>query len=417
MPRKEITQAPVTTARRHLQDLLELVGRTPGWDVEPNPHVGGWRVTGGTKPLTVPSNLDYDEIDDLEDSLGRLGWSRQAAQEHIASLTALYGDEASAGYPKKDQVVTRAEAKTWLEFTELCGCNTRPLRPRKVKEYSEAMDRGEWQPYSPQGLVFSAEHGCLLDGRQRLTGLLKSGLAQMGFSITYDVPIAMFKYLDQGASRSVSDVLAGDGLPPGVRSKVGPAVKLALGYDSGLPWKKWRDLTITPAQISAALAGGYAEMPGKPYNDAITMGWKAKDSTGCKMLPAVAGALSFLIRREHPEPWEEFRTALVYGTNLSLGDPRLALRNQMVNRDTKKPRRYEPYMQMGAALIAWELWLNDLPADQITFKDNMEIPRIWVPGMPLSGKDANYKARQRVKRFEEKKATARESLLWEEGEG
>lgn len=386
---------------RGLSGLLDLVGRTPGWEVDP--YGDGHRILGGAKPIILPGYVTSGELVALKAVLAGDGWSEQAARDHIAEVAALYEEASRAipqgGYPKEDRIINRVEARQILAFVNGCGCNSRPLKPKKIKLYSEIMDRGEWEWLHPQGLIFSKEHGCLLDGRNRLVAMLKSALDQMGFVTINKVPIEVFKKLDQGANRSIGDILAGRGYSEKVRSKLGAAVRLAVAYDSGKPWKSWRDMDLTGPQVDAALEGPYNEMPGKPYNDALSLGWSKRNLTGCHMLPAVASTLSFVVRRDYPDaPWEDFRTALVYGDNLPRGDARAALRTQLTNRDRSKRSRYEPQLQLGQALTAWRLWLNEVPVQQIKFDETMEMPAVWQPGMPIPG--GLYGVRMRKERFE-----------------
>jgi hypothetical protein len=407
MPRETSTlialQSPTApvSPRKQLHDLLELVRRTPGFEVQDAGNNYTWRVFGGSQPLSVSQNSE--DIPAVERALAGVGWSRSAAEQHIAMLEEMYSQAyakiPSGGYPKEDRYITREEARQKLKWASECGCNSRPPKPGKIREYAEAMDRGEWQPYSPQGLIFSAEHGCLLDGRQRMIAMLRSGLAGMGFTVILNVPIDQFRYLDQGANRSIADILAGDGVLPGVRSRAHPAIRLIRGYDSGLPWKQWEKIRFSKPQISALLAGEFAELKGKAYNDALSLAGDKK-VPGCRMSIPVGMALSYLIRRDYPDSirWEQFRTALAQGTDLSSGDPRLVLRDQLIKRKPGVQHRYEVYRQFGAALLAWAYWNNDESVGQLPFKENMDMPRIWVPGMPLPGTDPKRLAQQRVQR-------------------
>lgn len=398
-------QAPTDKTRAELHHLLNLVRRTPGWRCEPDGS--GWRITGGANVITIPSgHLSLEDVEGLEKTLAQEGWSRSGAEEHIAHVDEIYAQAYAevprGGYPHIDLVITRADAQREVAKVKECGCNSRPPRRRRIDQYAEAMKRGEWRPFSPQGLVRSAEHECVLDGTQRLMALIQSGLPQMGFRVTYKVPIAEFPFLDQGASRTIADVLVAKGIPKSAGGTIGAAVKLAMGYDSGLPWKRWHALNPTAPQISRALdeGGEYAAMGREAYNDALILGWNPKELIGCKMSPTVACVLSFLIRRDYPDgPWEEFRSALVYGANLPYGDARLAFREQMTGRPSGVRRRYEMYLQLGGALQAWEHWLNDVPTTLHIFKDNQAIPKVWCPGMPMSGSDPERMAREKRDRF------------------
>lgn len=412
VPAPDVTDTP----RRRLQDLADLIAQTPGWAVSRRPD-GGYRIAGPNRTvLNVMPDAGIEELAALQTALTKAGWSWVEAEAHVARLQAIYQEKAahipSGGYPKEDRVVTRPMARKLIQIAETCGCNWRPIKTHIVKEYTDVMNEGEWPWYSPEVMILSKEHGCPLDGRQRLEAFLRSSLQELGVSFILDYPKDQFRYLNHGSKRSATDILAGAGLQGDVRRKVGPMVKLAMGFDGGTPWTTWKGFRVHPLKLSAAIQEGapYAEMPGKPYNDAVTLGWNPRDSTGCKMLPAVAGTLSFIVRRDWPknvgaqegfgaDPWEEFRTALVYGDNLPRGDARSILRNQLLGRDPKATPRDIQALQLGQALTAWAYWLNEVPGDQIKFGGLQKMTKVWTPGMPLPGSDPRRGVQNRRDRY------------------
>lgn len=99
-------------------------------------------------------------------------------------------------------VVTPAMARDWLKL----NTENRPLRPGVVNALKGAHKRGEWM-VTHQGIAFSAG-GKLLDGQHRLTFIsqLPEG-SEVPVNVTRGLDPQAFMAIDQGARRTVSDVL------------------------------------------------------------------------------------------------------------------------------------------------------------------------------------------------------------------
>lgn len=103
-------------------------------------------------------------------------------------------------------MVTPAMARQWLERNE----GNRRLRPGIVESFAHAFARGEWK-ITHQGVGF-AQSGRLLDGQHRLTFIsqLPEGVS-VPINVTTGMDEDVFGAIDQGARRTLSDVLSVSG--------------------------------------------------------------------------------------------------------------------------------------------------------------------------------------------------------------
>lgn len=97
--------------------------------------------------------------------------------------------------------VTPDMAKDWLAK---CNLINRPVRSAHVKHLARQMELGRWSNETPQPIVFTRD-GLLLDGQHRLLALVMSNQV-VRFQVATVKNKEVFKYLDQGANRSNSDI-------------------------------------------------------------------------------------------------------------------------------------------------------------------------------------------------------------------
>lgn len=93
------------------------------------------------------------------------------------------------------------------EYLERNTAN-RPLSRRTVREFAEAMRRGEWR-VTHQGIAFDTE-GALVDGQHRLAAVVEADMP-VELTVFTEVPVGAFDVLDTGRRRNAADVLAIEG--------------------------------------------------------------------------------------------------------------------------------------------------------------------------------------------------------------
>lgn len=96
--------------------------------------------------------------------------------------------------------VTPKKASEWLKRNE---CN-RPLKPRAIERYAQAMQRGAWK-LNGEAIKFNC-NGRMIDGQNRLHAIIKSGCTIESY-VVRGLPDDAFDTLDQGVTRSLADIL------------------------------------------------------------------------------------------------------------------------------------------------------------------------------------------------------------------
>lgn len=96
--------------------------------------------------------------------------------------------------------ITPELAKSYLDT---CNIDNRKIRPGMVSKYANYMITGEWV-LSDQCISFDLT-GKLINGQHRLLAIVQSGVTIKAM-VARHMPEDSFKYLDQGATRSKSDL-------------------------------------------------------------------------------------------------------------------------------------------------------------------------------------------------------------------
>src|SRR5438105_15160569 len=96
---------------------------------------------------------------------------------------------------------SRVQTITPKKAQEYLGRNTanRPLSQRTVRDFAQAMRRGEWR-VTHQGIAFDTT-GALVDGQHRLAALVEAAVPE-GVTVMTDVPVGAFDVLDTGKRRT-----------------------------------------------------------------------------------------------------------------------------------------------------------------------------------------------------------------------
>lgn len=96
--------------------------------------------------------------------------------------------------------ITPKKAQEWLKRNE---CN-RPLKPRAIDRYAQAMQRGAWK-LNGESIKFNC-NGRMIDGQNRLNAVIKSGQTIESY-VVRGLPDDAFDTIDQGVTRSLADIL------------------------------------------------------------------------------------------------------------------------------------------------------------------------------------------------------------------
>jgi hypothetical protein len=99
------------------------------------------------------------------------------------------------------KIMTKQAVDSLLE----CNVNNRNIRQRVVAAYARDMQSGAWQT-THQGIAVSKD-GMLIDGQHRLEALKKAGYPKIEMLVVTGLQMDAQKVVDQGAKRSLNDVL------------------------------------------------------------------------------------------------------------------------------------------------------------------------------------------------------------------
>lgn len=241
--------------------------------------------------------------------------------------------------------------------------NNRPLAKDTVRLYARFMSLGQWV-VNGQTIIFSAD-GLLLDGQHRLEACIRSGCSFQTY-IVGGLPGDVKKLIDGGKPRSIGDVLGFEGIPNS--KKIAAVVKLIIAYEQGVILSQ-SDTRLTANRLE--IVNRYWVDP-EGFRDAVAEGERVHKG-GCRITPAAASALAYLVTAAHPDIAQDYLDALATGAGMQPGDPRLAFRTWVINSRLRgKPIRSEIGLLTG--IRVWNRWLSG---------DELTQVKPWARGNPM----------------------------------
>lgn len=340
------------------------------------------------------------------------GYSRaQAERDELRAALIEAGLNPDLVDPR---MVTKTEAITperaaFLLAIETAKTPTGPIHQRRtdfnvVEEYTEAMERGEWAPAHPEGIVLAPpdpdiheigdmnpHDGFVLDGMHRLNAVILSGRTIVA-RVTYYCPPELFDKLNIGKRRTGADMLTIAGEQNSFH--LSSALKTIFCWEEWArdpegrfgAWQNWGRLRATNHQLHDVLvrhpgvrdvvqAG--STMVNKVRGIAasgITFQYLTRSAITGQFpwhgpsggeLPEILANLAGTSATYTPEQraaaldrLDQFTTAVREGRMLDLGDPPLTLRNWLLAGGGTKggPRREE---QLIAMFKAWEKYAQN----------------------------------------------------------
>jgi hypothetical protein len=264
----------------------------------------------------------------------------------------------------KVQSITPRKAAEYLER----NTTNRPLSKRTVREFAEAMRRGEWR-VTHQGIAFDT-NGVLVDGQHRLAAIVEADIP-VEVTVFTDVAEGAFDVLDTGKRRNAADVLAIEGEKSAVM--LAAMVRTVWLYENR-PDLNWSggDAGVSNHQIVQALEAH------PKLRDFITMGEQIATATG--MIKSAAGAASYLVSQATGRDLQPWFDAIIEGTGLTKGDPRLMFRRVMFAHTRKQAgqvlRRRETREHVTLYLKAFNAWATDTTLSQLKYTTREPVPPI-----------------------------------------
>ncbi|WP_244942123.1 hypothetical protein [Streptomyces coelicoflavus] len=214
--------------------------------------------------------------------------------------------------------------------TEWLTRNTsnRPLSKAAVQQLAGRIQRGEWQ-LTHQGIAFD-EDGVLIDGQHRLAAIAKAGIA-VPLTVTRGVPRTAFTVMDTGRKRTGRDALA---LAGEANATHLAAALRGLHLYLNAPNSSWSGGSSVTSNDQ--LLTMLDKHPG--IRDALQHGVAL--NRACRITVTAATIGWYVTSEARPDidqsAWKE---GIVTGARLEPGDPRLTLRNTMLNLATGTSHR------------------------------------------------------------------------------
>jgi hypothetical protein len=261
--------------------------------------------------------------------------------------------------------VTPQKAAEYLQR----NTGNRPLSKRTVREFAQAMRRGEWR-ITHQGIAFDTS-GALVDGQHRLAAIIEADVP-VEITVFTEVPDGAFDVLDTGKRRNAADVLAIEGEKSAV---VLAAMVRTLWLYRNRPELNWSggDAGVSNHQIVQTL-----EQHPK-LRDFIGVGEQIATATG--MIKSAAGASSYLVAQASNRDLAPWFDGIIEGTGLVKGDPRLLFRRVMFAHSRPQAgqvtrRRRETREHVTLYLKAFNAWATATTLTQLKYTPREPVPPI-----------------------------------------
>ncbi|MER5832610.1 hypothetical protein ABT116_17585 [Streptomyces sp. NPDC002130] len=245
--------------------------------------------------------------------------------------------------------------------------NNRPLSKGTVQHLAGQIQRGEWQ-LTHQGIAFD-EDEVLIDGQHRLAAIVKAGVT-VPLTVTHGVPRTAFTVMDTGRKRTGRDALALAGEANATHLAAALRGLHLYRNSPNSPWSGGSSVTSNDQLLN--LLG---EHPG--VRDALHHGIAL--NRGCRITVTAATIGWYVTSEARPDiDQSDWEAGVVTGARLEPGDPRLTLRNTMLNLalGNAHRRRDDSREHLLYYLKAWNAWVEGRTIKLLRRSPNETMPRI-----------------------------------------
>lgn len=256
--------------------------------------------------------------------------------------------------------------KRAAEMLEHNGHN-RPLTRTRVREFAEAMKRGDWQ-LTHQGIAFDTD-GQLKDGQHRLAAIVEADLP-VTMLVSTDLAPETFDVLDTGKRRTAADALTINGEKS---TSMLAAMVRVIWLAEHLPASPWTgtNATVTNHQVVATLD----QHP--RLREFVSVGERVANETG--MIKSAAGAASYLVSAANPDTGlEDWFDGVIEGSGLAKDDPRLVFRKLMFAMTRQQAgqvqRRRDTREHVTLYLTAFNAWAGGHTLTRLRYTPRDPVP-------------------------------------------
>jgi len=243
--------------------------------------------------------------------------------------------------------------------------NYRSKNQTAIKKMERDILNGEWK-INGSTISFTTD-GCLVDGQHRLFAILKSNISVGALVVEGLNPDSVIT-MDNGITRKLSDHLSHNGE---VNVKLLSTVIKNLGkYVQGNFFNKTESISYSAAM---EILNRYPEI-----RDCVTKFSRKNLIT----TPSVLAVCYFILKLKHKnnvEMVDDFFDKIIFGNNLSDGEPLLILRNLFISSKIKGGTGLDRKFIASAIVKTWNYYLDPNPKKKrftknILLKDN-SIPK------------------------------------------
>jgi len=234
------------------------------------------------------------------------------------------------------QVITPSIAEQWLGKNK----TNRNVRERLVAAYARDMQAGRWR-LSGESIKFALD-GRLIDGQHRLQAVVRSGVP-VTMLVVRGLDEDVMDVLDSGASRTAGDALRLRGESD--YSLLASAARLCLQYESG-------KLSSNNEKVTHSEILQFVES-NKDLVAAVRAAGTYRHPIDVP--PSVVALAVWQLNRIDAEDCARFFNRLAEKTNLSKGDPILALLNRL-SEVRRNNRNLDRPGYLSLIFRAWNYW-------------------------------------------------------------
>lgn len=314
--------------------------------------------TTSTPSTIVLSKIEQVLADDLS-----VAYENATPEDHQAAAALM----SPKGKPRKAIISSNVSAVIYTKH----NCKNRDLRISKVRDYSEAMQRGEWK-YNHQGIAAS-EEGKLLDGQHRLAASAISGL-DLPVMVSPNMTPEMMDTVDRSTRRSAGEALEMLGISSGkLKAQI---CKIVMAYIAEERGQKHR---FTDQQIE-----GYAQAHEEMLENAIAIGEASVENvTEPAMKKTLAQYLVMLMLEGGWPPMmvTGFIAAIQQGVATYPQSPTIVLTKMYLksNLSERKTDRLTTKVKLALAMKGAALWSEDKSVARLAWKPQEQLPSHMMP--------------------------------------
>ena len=226
-------------------------------------------------------------------------------------------------------LATQVEIAKEGSAATLTHYNQRRIDPHRRDQYAREMMAGNWK-LNGEAVLFNGS--LLLNGQHRLAAVSKSGVS-VPMLFVRGVEIAAFSTIDQGKTRTISDLMSGKDWT--YKSTVAGAARLAAVYEVN------GTANVSSMRMTRREVFEYAVR----HKDDLTVA--AMEAAKVNLGHGIPLTLLFFLVRHRREAIATFIEKLRVGANLSITDPVFHLRKRLIDNLASRAKHEQDI------IIAW----------------------------------------------------------------